>query len=103
MCLLRNVHTAQANVKIKGHPGSTNGIPQGCPFSVIVINVLTTTWKQVIDDIRQPVTITTRGLPLPEEPELPACWWVQRGVVWSKLGLEEMPSPASTKTSRVSI
>ena len=138
---------------------TTNGILQGCPLSVTLINALTTTWKCIIDDIQQMVTIGTNGLPPePMEPKLPPCLWVQKGegveqmwmwkcvtprrcveigwpvggecclppnldhggdpdaptrpkpkkaaeqtpmaVVWSRLGLEEMPSPTSTETSR---
>ena len=66
--------------KIKGCLGAwwtaTNGILQGCPLSVIVINALTTTWKRVIDDIKRPVTVTTRHLPpAPKEEPLPSCYW----------------------------
>ena len=43
--------------KIKGCLGArwatTNGVLQGCPLSVIVINALPTTWKHLIDDVKQ--------------------------------------------------
>ena len=59
---------------------ATNGILQGCPMSVIVINALTSTWKRVIDDVNRPIVISTKQLPpQPKEPELPACWWARRG------------------------
>ena len=30
---------------------ATNGVLQGCPLSIIVINALTTTWKRIIGDV----------------------------------------------------
>ena len=58
---------------------ATNGILQGCPLSVIVINALMSTWKRVIDDVIRPIVISTKQLPPePKEPEPPACWWAQR-------------------------
>ena len=152
--------------KINGCLGAwwraTNGILQGCPLSVIVINALITTWKRVIDDLQTPVTVKTKVLPpKPKEPQLPACWWTRRGkgveqrwvwvcedpycctemgwlvggqwhlppnpdqggdinppprpmprapgertpaaIVWARLGLEEMPLPASTETCKASL
>ena len=70
----------QRKFKIKGCLGpwwqATNGILQGFPLSVIVINALTTTWKRMIDDIKKPVVVATKGLPSqPKEPETPSCWW----------------------------
>ena len=42
--------------KIKGCLGAwwaaTNGVPQGCPLSAIVINALTTTWKHKTEDVK---------------------------------------------------
>ena len=68
----------QRMFKINGCLGAwwraTNGILQGCPLSVLVINALTTTWKRVIDDMRTPVTVKTKALPpKPKEPQLPTC------------------------------
>ena len=43
--------------KVAGSLGSwwraTNGILQGCPVSVILLNVLTTIWKWEIDSLRR--------------------------------------------------
>ena len=42
--------------KIAGALGlwqATNGILQGCPLSVILVNVLTTIWKWEVDSLRQ--------------------------------------------------
>ena len=52
---------------------ATNGILQGCPLSVIFINLLTTVWKRVIDDLRQPVVVAVRALPPPMEEQPPPC------------------------------
>ena len=53
--------------KVSGCLGSwwraTNGILQGCPLSVILINLLTTVWKMEIDEMRRHVVVTTRALP----------------------------------------
>ena len=48
---------------------ATNGILQGCPLSVILINLLTTVWKMAIDTMRRHVVVTTAALPpLLEQP-----------------------------------
>ena len=70
--------------KIKGCLGAwwaaTNGVLQGCPLCVIVINALTTTLKRIIDDVKQPVTVNTRELPpAPQVEELPLCYWASYG------------------------
>ena len=70
--------------KIKGCLGAwwaaINGVLQGCPLSVIVINALTTTWKRIIDNVKQPVTVTTKELlPAPKKEELPSCYWSSYG------------------------
>ena len=70
--------------KIKGCLGAwwqaTNGILQGCPLSVIAINALTTMWKCIIDDIKKPVVVATKRLPLQtHEPDTPSCWWKSVG------------------------
>ena len=62
--------------KIKGCLGvwwaATNGVLQGCPLSVIVINALTTTCKRIIDDVGKPVAVTTKEMPpAPKEEEIP--------------------------------
>ena len=53
--------------KVSGCLGSwwraTNGILQGCPLSVILINLLTTVWKMEIDEMRRHVVVATRALP----------------------------------------
>ena len=65
--------------KIKGCLGAfwapTNGVLQGCPLSVIVINALTTTWKRIIDQVGKPVVVTTKEMPpAPKEEEIPSCY-----------------------------
>ena len=70
--------------KIKGCLGAwwaaTNGVLQGSPLSVIVINALTTTWKCIIDDVKQLVTVKTRELPpAPQVEALPSCYLVSYG------------------------
>ena len=142
---------------------ATNGIHQGCPLNVIVIDALTSTWKRVIDEVIRPIVISAKQLPpQPKGPELPTSSWPQRGegveqrwvwicqtpcccsemgwkvgdewrlppnpdkrgerppppprprpgdpgeltkatLVWARLGLEELPSLASTETSRASL
>ena len=48
---------------------ATNGILQGCPLRVILINFLTTVWKMEIDTMRRHVFVTTAALPpLLEQP-----------------------------------
>ena len=42
---------------------ATNGILQGCPLSVVLINLLTSIWKMEIDDMRKHVVVATRQLP----------------------------------------
>ena len=53
--------------KVAGALGSwwraTNGILQGCPLSVVLVNVLTTIWKWEIDSLRRQVCAATAGLP----------------------------------------
>ena len=65
--------------KIKGCLGAwwaaTNGVLQGCPLSIIVINALATTWKRIIDDVRRPLVVTTKEMPpAPKEEEIPSCY-----------------------------
>ena len=50
---------------------TTNGILQGCPLSVILVNVLMGIWKEEIDSLRQHVCAWTRQLP-PARRLLPA-------------------------------
>ena len=50
---------------------ATNGILQGCPLSVILVNVLMGIWKEEIDSLRQQVCAWTRELP-PARRLLPA-------------------------------
>ena len=42
---------------------ATNGILQGCPLSVILVNVLTTIWKWEVDSLRRQVCAQTAALP----------------------------------------
>ena len=42
---------------------ATNGILQGCPLSVVLINLLTSIWKMEIDDMCKHVVVATRRLP----------------------------------------
>ena len=70
--------------KIKGCLGAwwaaTTGVLQGCPLTFIVIYALTTTWKPIIDDVKQPVKVTTKELPpAPKNEELPSCYWSSYG------------------------
>ena len=59
---------------------AANGILQGCPLIVIVINPFTTTWKRMIGDIKEPVVVATKGpVPQPKELEIPSCWWKNVG------------------------
>ena len=59
--------------KLVGCPGSffvaTIGILWGCPLSFIFINLLATLWIRVIDDLRHPVVVTVKALPLPAEEQ----------------------------------
>ena len=49
-----------------GEPfAATNGILQGCPLSVILINILTTIWMKEIARLHGGVTIRVAGLPPP--------------------------------------
>ena len=41
---------------------ATNGALQGCPLGMILINVLTTTSKRIIDEVKRLVTVNTREL-----------------------------------------
>ena len=43
---------------------ATKGIIQGCPCSVILINLLTTVWKMEIDTMKRHIAVTTAALPL---------------------------------------
>ena len=43
---------------------ATNGILQGCPLSVILVNVITTIWKMEVDSLRWQVCARTAALPL---------------------------------------
>ena len=48
---------------------ATDGILQGCPLSVILINLLRTVWKMEIDTMRRHIVVTTAALlPLLEQP-----------------------------------
>ena len=42
---------------------ATNGILQGCPLSVILVNVLTMIWKWEVDSLRHQVRARTAALP----------------------------------------
>ena len=42
---------------------ATNGILQGCPLSVILVNVLTMIWKWEVDSLRRQVCAQTAALP----------------------------------------
>ena len=43
---------------------ATNGILQGCPLSVILINLLTSIWKKVLDAQKQATQISATSPPL---------------------------------------
>ena len=85
--------------KIKGCRGAwwaaTNGVLQGCPLSVIVINAITTTWKLIIDDVERLVVVTTEEMPpAPKEEELPSCYWSSYGA-WTRYGSRDVYSLAA--------
>ena len=61
---------------------ATNGILQGCPLSVIFINMLTTVWKREIDELRVGFGVQVRDLP-------------PRRVVGSPLSVPAMPPRAA--------
>ena len=42
--------------------GGTNGILQGCPLSVILINLMTSVWKRVLDALQQGIRVTVQRL-----------------------------------------
>ena len=42
---------------------ATNGILQGCPLSVIFINLLTTVWKREIDSLKTAILVKVQALP----------------------------------------
>ena len=44
---------------------ATNGILQGCPLSVIFINMLTTVWKKEVDELRVGFGVQVTDLPPP--------------------------------------
>ena len=52
---------------------ATNGILQGCPLSVILVNVLTTVWKWEVDSLRRQVCAQTAALP-PYSGASPSRW-----------------------------
>ena len=85
LCAFRGMYGQLKHMfKLKGCLGAwwaaTNGVLQGCPLSVIVINALTTTWKRIIDDVKRPVTVTMKELPpAPPVEELPSCYWISYG------------------------
>ena len=47
---------------------ATNGILQGCPLSVILINLMTSIWKRVLDAQKQHLTVSARALPPGDQP-----------------------------------
>ena len=48
--------------------GATNGILQGCPLSVILINLMTSVWKRVLDAQQQGIKVTVQRLPPGDQP-----------------------------------
>ena len=42
---------------------ATNGILQGCPLSVILINLMTSIWKKILDARSQAIRISSTRLP----------------------------------------
>ena len=55
-----------------GEPfAATNGILQGCPLSVILINILTTIWMKEIARLHGGVAVRCAGLPPPPPPPPP--------------------------------
>ena len=50
---------------------ATNGILQGCPLSVILINLLTSIWKRVLDAQQQGIKVAVQGLPPSDQPVQP--------------------------------
>ena len=47
---------------------ATNGILQGCPLSVILINLMTSIWKRVLDAQKQHLSVSARALPPGDQP-----------------------------------
>eukprot|EP00670_Eutreptiella_braarudii_P028733 CAMPEP_0174383954 /NCGR_PEP_ID=MMETSP0811_2-20130205/125596_1 /TAXON_ID=73025 ORGANISM="Eutreptiella gymnastica-like, Strain CCMP1594" /NCGR_SAMPLE_ID=MMETSP0811_2 /ASSEMBLY_ACC=CAM_ASM_000667 /LENGTH=232 /DNA_ID=CAMNT_0015537743 /DNA_START=156 /DNA_END=850 /DNA_ORIENTATION=+ len=47
---------------------ATNGILQGCPLSVILINLLTSVWKRVLDAQQQGIKVAVQALPPSDQP-----------------------------------
>ena len=43
---------------------ATNGILQGCPLSVILINLMTSVWKKILDAQSQAMRVSSARLPL---------------------------------------
>ena len=55
-----------------GEPfAATNGILQGCPLSVILINILTTIWMKEIARLHGGIAVRCAGLPPPPPPPPP--------------------------------
>ena len=63
---------------------ATNGIVQGCPLSVILVNVLMGTWKEEIDPLQQQVCTWTANPQDPLEVVLhdARCGYVAAGAQW---------------------
>ena len=65
-------HTLTRCFKIMGCCASffaaTNGILQGCPLSVILINLMTSVWKRVLDAQQQGITVSVQRLPPSDQP-----------------------------------
>ena len=47
---------------------ATSGILQGCPLSVILINLMTSVWKHVLDAQQQGIKVTLQRLPPGDQP-----------------------------------
>ena len=65
-------HTLTRCFKIMGRCASffaaTNFILEGCPLSVILINLMTSVWKRVLDAQQQGITVTVQRLPPGDQP-----------------------------------
>ena len=73
---------------------ATNGILQGCPLSVIVVNVLTTIWTWEVDSLRRQVCARKAATPPP-----PPFWTRMRRKTWSRgpRSPSRMPAPATRR------
>ena len=73
---------------------ATNGILQGCPLSVILVNVLTTIWKWEVESMRHQVCA--------QQPPSPQSWTRTRRTTQNRepCSPSRMPAPATPRWDR---